>query len=97
MQPEVPISEELKVKIKEVVDIFNQTLKERNLKMAVAIDFPIYKELPPDAQLAMLVLEKHGATFKMTFKEIKLEEEKPEETQPVVDKKEEGGTENEIK
>ena len=58
--PEKPESETKVVKAqKEVETIF----KKYNLTLGAEMDFPMYRELPVEVQLALKVIEKHGGVW----------------------------------
>ena len=42
-------------------------LKNHNLKFGCEIDFPMYKIHPPEIDLAIEVLKRHGMTIKVTI------------------------------
>ena len=48
---------------KQIQDI----LKKNNLRMAYKMEFPIYRILPPEVQLALAILEKHGMKIQITY------------------------------
>ena len=41
-----------------------------NVKLKAAIDFPTYKILPPEVQLALLIIEKHGGLMSIGYQDI---------------------------
>lgn len=41
--------------------------KKYRLKLHSDIDFPIYKILPDDVELAMIIIRKHGAVCKSSY------------------------------
>lgn len=41
--------------------------KKYGLKVSAAADFPVYKQLPVEVQLAVMVLERHGIVFVRKF------------------------------
>ena len=48
-----------------------QTLKEKyQLDFSVAIDFPDYKVLPSDLQLALAVMSRHRLSYVLGFKDL---------------------------
>ena len=44
-----------------------QLLSKYGLKMHMGIDFPTYKVLPIDLQLALQLVEKHGGQFQLSY------------------------------
>lgn len=48
---------------------FNDLLKEFNVTPEIHLDFPDYKNLPVDVQLALIVINNHKNTFVLNFKE----------------------------
>lgn len=44
-----------------------QLLSKYGLKMRMGIDFPTYKVLPIDLQLALQLVEKHGGQFQLSY------------------------------
>lgn len=44
-----------------------ELLKKYGLKMRMGIDFPTYKVLPIDLQLALQLVEKHGGQFQLSY------------------------------
>lgn len=61
------------MEIKEKIRTYEQKLqnlkKEMGLDPVVTIEFPQYKILPIEVQLALKVLEKHEYKFMLTYKE----------------------------
>jgi hypothetical protein len=62
--------DEFEVKLKEL-------LKEYNLEIRTVLDFPRYKILPLDVQLALQVLENHGGIFNTTYNALPPLKEEP--------------------
>ena len=56
-------------KIEEFSKKFNELLQEYNVTPEIHLDFPEYKNLPVDVQLALIVINKHKNTFVLNFKE----------------------------
>lgn len=50
---------------------FQELLKEYNVIPNISLDFPDYKNLPAEVQLALLVMNKHKNQFVLGFKENK--------------------------
>lgn len=50
---------------KEIVELE----KKYGLSLSVTLDFPMYKELPEEVRLAIIILNKHGAKFVRAYKE----------------------------
>lgn len=46
-------------------------LEKYNLKETINIDFPKYRELPPEVTLAALVFENHGGTYIALYSNLK--------------------------
>ena len=46
-------------------------LENHKMVLVVNLDFPQYKILPPEVELALQVLNKHGMTMKMFLKDQK--------------------------
>lgn len=46
---------------------FNNLLKKYNYKLQVNLNFPEYKILPPELQLALVVIDKHKNEFLINF------------------------------
>lgn len=42
-------------------------LNKYGLKMRMGMDFPTYKVLPIDLQLALQIVEKHGGQFQLSY------------------------------
>jgi hypothetical protein len=56
-------------KIKEFSEKFNELMKEYNVTPEIHLDFPEYKNLPIEVQLALMVMNKHKNQFVLNFKE----------------------------
>jgi len=54
----------------EALKQIDEYLKKHKFKLGYAIDFPIYKILPEEVQLALKVLTKHGMQVLITLKPI---------------------------
>jgi len=50
---------------------FEDLKKKHNVEMEVSMDFPMYKVLPDDVKLALLVLQKHNVQYQLSVKEVK--------------------------
>jgi len=46
---------------------FNNLLKKYNYKVQVSLNFPEYKILPTDLQLALVIIDKHKNEFLINF------------------------------
>lgn len=55
----------------ERIAAFEQGLKDLRerlgLELSPQIDFPIYKQLPPEVQLALEVIKKHGGVYVTSY------------------------------
>jgi hypothetical protein len=64
-----------KLSLEQKSKIFQEKLeeikKELNVEVQINIDFPEFKILPADIQLALLVISKHTSNFSLTLKENK--------------------------
>jgi len=60
---------EINPKLEQFSQKFNELLKEFNVKPQISLDFPDYKNLPIDIQLALLVIDKHKNQFILNFME----------------------------
>lgn len=56
-------------KLEEFSKKFNELLKEYKVTPEIHLDFPDYKNLPVDVQLALIVINNHKNTFVLNFKE----------------------------
>jgi len=56
-------------KIEEFSKKFNDLLQEYKVTPEIHLDFPDYKNLPVDVQLALIVINNHKNTFVLNFKE----------------------------
>lgn len=63
-------------KRKEVGEKLNAFLRENKIKLVGGIEFPLYKKLPVEAELAIAVLNRHEANMTVEFI---LEEEEHDE------------------
>ena len=59
------------IKIKEVNKAIQSLLKKNSLVMDYNIDFPVYKQMPEEVQLALLVLTNHKMKIQFILREIK--------------------------
>jgi hypothetical protein len=57
------MEDKYKAKIKKVEDSFNKILEEEELDLVYTLDFPKYRELPIEVELALKVLENHGGVI----------------------------------
>ena len=55
-------------KIEEVSIKLDQLLKENEVKLGYEITFPIYKIIPDEVKLALIILAKHGMTINIVLK-----------------------------
>lgn len=62
-------SGDLKERIEIVDSGLKKLLEENRLSVGVNINFPIYKELPAEVQLALKVLEKHEVRLEIYYQE----------------------------
>lgn len=69
----------LENRVKDFKVEFEPVLKKYNLKIVALVDFPLYKKIPLEVQLALLVLKKHEGEYKIGFQNAE-EELKKEET-----------------
>ena len=46
----------------------DRVLKSYNYKLGYEMEFPIYKILPDEVKLALLILQKHGMKVSITIK-----------------------------
>lgn len=60
---------DFKTRISEFESYFRGKLKELELDMRVAIDFPVYRILPEEVNLALKVLQKHQSNFKFEYQD----------------------------
>lgn len=60
--------------LEERVKSFNNDLapllKKYNLKMGATINFPLYRKLPIEVQLALEILKKHEVEYRIGFQEV---------------------------
>ena len=56
-------------KIEEFSKEFNELLQKYNVTPQIHLDFPDYKNLPAEVQLALLVINNHKNNFVLNFKE----------------------------
>ena len=59
----------LESKSEELSKEFNELKKKYGLEMVISLDFPEYKVLPAEVQLALAVISKHKNKFLIGFKE----------------------------
>ena len=48
---------------------FRELLEKHNLDMTILMDFPQYRVLPEEVQLAIIVLTKNMIQYKLSYKE----------------------------
>ena len=58
-------------RIRVVEETFTKALSDNNLKYTITIDFPIYKELPDEVKLSLLIIEKHKCKIGLAYLEDK--------------------------
>jgi hypothetical protein len=62
-----------KMSIEKKIELFEKELGEllekHNLDMTIMMDFPEYRILPEEIQLAIIVLNKHRMQYKISYKE----------------------------
>ncbi len=73
---EVP--SETNSRIKKADEEIKSVLKKYNLTIEPKIDFPVYRELPIELQLAIKIIEKHDAVWKIVLKEATSRDEQSE-------------------
>jgi hypothetical protein len=54
--------------IKEFEEKLLKLIKEYNIEMTPGIDFPIYKEIPIEAQLAVQIINNYKGVFVLNYK-----------------------------
>lgn len=73
--------DEQKIELQSRVGLFEkeeaELLTKHQLTRDVNLDFPRYKEYPPDLQLALMVLNNHGGKFSFSY----VDREKKEPTE----------------
>lgn len=52
---------------KEILAQIKKILVEHGFKLGYKTSFPMYRRLPPEVQLSLLVLEKHGMKIQITL------------------------------
>ena len=62
---EILINERIKSFEKE----FKESLDKYYLNYTIVIDFPIYKELPEEVKLALIIIDKHKAKMQLGYSE----------------------------
>lgn len=60
---EIPISERIKSFEKE----FKESLNKYHLNYTIVIDFPVYKQVPEEVKLALLIIDKHKAKMELGY------------------------------
>lgn len=60
-------TEILKGKVNSFLEAQRNLLKDNGLLMSGIIEFPMYRELPVDVRLALMILERNGATIVQKF------------------------------
>ena len=55
----------------QVMEAVMRYLENHQMVLVVNLDFPQYKILPPEVELALQVLNKHGMSMKMFLKDKK--------------------------
>jgi len=63
---EVKTEDRIKVFEKEFVEL----LAKNELEYIIMVDFPIYKILPPEVELAMKIINKHGVQYQLGYSDI---------------------------
>lgn len=78
--PQLPLAYQERVKA--FNDELDALMSKYHLKLQGDMDFPQYKILPPEVQLALIVLEQHKARFMFKLEDTLLEDSKKEEGEP---------------
>lgn len=65
---------DLKSRVEQAQKEINDVLKKYEISMTSSIEFPIYKQLPVDLQLAVAVINKHEPAFVPVFTDLKKNE-----------------------
>lgn len=62
---------EVEKKVPPVDIAIQRVLEEYKSKLGYEISFPIYKIIPDEVKLALLILKRHGMTINITYEEKK--------------------------
>lgn len=62
-------------KVKVFDDTLKASLKDLGLTYNISLEFPNYKKLPPEVELALLVISKHETSFVFNYQEQKGDKE----------------------
>jgi hypothetical protein len=68
-ETEIIEADDIRVRIKQFEEDLEELLKKHDLSLQITEDFPVYRLLPEEVQLALAVLKKHGMQYKFSYTE----------------------------